>query len=222
MSKPQYTPEQLVVGQSVSYWTLVDELPRNASKRRVFLCRCICGTERVLTAIFLLSGRTKSCGCQRIRITAEAHRKPRTHGEISRLGRSPEYESWSQMKQRCYNPLNHGYARYGARGITVCERWRDSFENFLADMGRKPGRDYTIDRIDNSKGYSPDNCRWATKKQQSRNISTNRMLTANGVTRSLAEWSEVTGIHHATLCKRLSMGWAPEEVVGKPVRRWPK
>jgi hypothetical protein len=85
------------------------------------------------------------------------------HGDRTKTHRAPEYVSWVQMKQRCSNPNHHAYGRYGARGITVCASW-ERYENFLADMGRKPSKSHSLDRIDNDRGYSPDNCRWATKK----------------------------------------------------------
>lgn len=128
-------------------------------------CRCVCGTEITPSSSDLGSGNTQSCGCLQIERTRAASV---THGHTSG-GWSTTFRAWSEMKTRCYNPnRKKDFRNYGARGITVCDRWRDSFENFLADMGEKPPG-LTLERIDNERGYSPDNCKWATYSEQNRN-----------------------------------------------------
>jgi hypothetical protein len=112
------------------------------------------------------------------------------------------------MVMRCHNPNSSSYARYGAKGIMVCDRWR-VYENRLADMGEPPDG-MTLDRIDNSQGYSPDNCRWATAKQQAANSSKPRWLTLNGETKNLSEWARHLGIHNVTLWERIQRGWPLE------------
>lgn len=126
---------------------------------RVFWkCQCSCGEVLEVLSTALASGSVQSCGCLKVdRLT--------THG----LSESPEYRAWWQMKQRCYNPRNERFHRYGGRGITVCPEWIRSFEAFFADMGKRPTRDHSIDRINNDAGYAPGNCRWATRSQQQRN-----------------------------------------------------
>ncbi|MQA17456.1 MAG: hypothetical protein GEV09_26155, partial [Pseudonocardiaceae bacterium] len=121
-------------------------------------CRCDCGAETVAQGNRLRTGHTQSCGCkQRDVVTA----RNLTHGEGSRRdGLSPEYQVWRGMRERCTNPKHLSYRWYGARDIKVCERWENSFENFLADMGRRPGPEYSIDRKDGGGDYTPDNCRW--------------------------------------------------------------
>lgn len=132
--------------------------------------------------------------------------------------RSPEYRAWKAMKQRCGNPNNHKFNIYGARGIRVCERWRDSFETFLADMGQRP-HGTSIDRIDNDGNYEPANCRWATPRQQMRNRSNTRLITYDGRTLSLAEWARATGLTEAGIRIRIDRrGWSVAEALTKPLR----
>lgn len=126
------------------------------------------------------------------------------------------YTVWQTMKFRCMNPKAAHFERYGGRGIRVCERWF-SFANFLADMGARP-RGATLDRKDNDGHYEPGNCRWITRKENSRNRSDNRLLTQSGITRTLAEWVEATGLPLATLQGRVQMGWSDERTLTTPAR----
>jgi len=119
------------------------------------------------------------------------------------------------MKERCENPHCKDYKNYGNRGIAVCHRWENSFENFLADMGECP-KGMTIERINNNKGYSPDNCRWATRKEQNNNSRNNRIIEFKGQKETLTRWSELTGIHFKTLHTRLRDGWKIEEALTIP------
>lgn len=129
--------------------------------RTLWHCICDCGKPHKTRAAALVGGLTKSCGClQRDTVGA----LNRIHGKIH----AAEYNSWAAMRGRCNNPKNQDYASYGGRGLTVCDRW-GSFENFLADMGQKPSPQHSIDRVNNDAGYSPDNCRWATKLEQRHN-----------------------------------------------------
>ena len=112
------------------------------------------------------------------------------------------HQCWRDMRQRCNNPNSQRYYTHGARGIKVCNEWEDSYENFVSDMGHKP-EGYTIDRIDNNQGYSKENCRWATPKEQALNRRTNRLITFNGQTKTITEWAHELGIFHNGLSKRL-------------------
>jgi len=136
-----------------------------------------------------------------------------THG----MSRTPTYYVWATMKARCSNPNNDNYHRYGGRGISVCESWANSFEQFLADMGERPDG-LSIDRIDVNGDYEPSNCRWATATEQMRNTSVNRLITHNGQTKTLVEWAEASGISVQTLHSRLGRwGWSFEDAISKPI-----
>jgi len=157
-------------------------------------CICDCGTEKIINGISLREGRTKSCGCLSREIASVTGRK---HGKW----KEPIYKIWSGMKSRCYNKTNTNYPYYGGRGIAVCERWLE-FKNFYEDMGDRP-KGKSIDRIDNNGDYGPNNCRWATKKEQGSNMRTTRMITYLGETQCLAEWVRKLGIPKTTLWHRL-------------------
>lgn len=148
-----------------------------------------------------------------------AVRKPKTWSSQGGLSTSPEYSSWKNMVGRCRNPTHVRYATYGAHGITVVDEWvgPGGFTKFLACVGRKPDPTYTIDRIDNAKGYEPGNVRWASKKTQSRNRSDNRKLTVKGETLTLAEWAERTGLSLPLIRQRIDLyGWSIEAAVLTP------
>lgn len=129
-------------------------------------CTCDCGAVRIVPGRDLVSGKSKSCGCLRDDHAGDSRR---THGESN----SRAYSTWLHMRQRCLSPANFRYPSYGGRGIAICERW-NTFENFLADMGHPP-EGMSLDRIDNSKGYSPSNCRWATQKMQVHNSRSTKL-----------------------------------------------
>lgn len=143
----------------------------------------------------------------------------KTHGEGGTQNRTPEYTAWAAMIQRCCNPNRFNYERYGGRGITVCQRWRDSFPAFLADVGRKPGPKYTLDRYPNQKGnYEPGNVRWATPKEQARNTRRNVLLTIKSVTKSLSEWAEQYRIRQGLVSYRINiLGWDVLKALTAPV-----
>lgn len=145
------------------YWNLtkISFSHKTTSGQSYWLFRCDCGNEKVIRLGDVISGNTKGCGCLRRKSVAD---RSRIHGQY----KHPLYRTWIGMIGRCYNPKNESYGLYGGRGITVCERWK-SFENFLADMGLKPSRKHSIERVNNSGNYEPTNCKWATAKEQANN-----------------------------------------------------
>lgn len=175
-----------------------------------WLCKCSCGTSRIVIGSDLRSGSHKSCGC--LRHTPE-HKPWKIHGMCD----SPTYQSWSAMKDRCLNAQNHSFSFYGKRGIVICERWL-RFENFLEDMGERP-EGMTLDRYpDNNGDYEPNNCRWATPKQQAHNRRDNRLIEAFGETKTLTGWSEDSRcrVIFITLKKRLDAKWDSERAISLP------
>lgn len=139
------------------------------------------------------------------------------HGHKSGAGASPTYNSWRSIIGRCCNPNQQSYQSYGAKGLTMCPRWRESFANFLADMGERPPGT-SIDRIDNSKGYAPDNCRWSTPNEQARNRAFARLIVWNGEAKCCAAWAEQYGIPCSVMRKRLAEGWSMERATSTPVK----
>ena len=140
----------------------------------------------------------------------------RTHGHGT--DNSPTYRSWAQMLQRCRNPKNDRFKDYGGRGIIVCDRWR-SFENFLSDMGSRP-EGTSIDRYPDKNGnYEPGNCRWATRREQQNNMRSNAVLACYGITATLSEWAERTGIAKDTLRRRVNMCWPVDRILAQPVQQ---
>ena len=177
-------------------------------------CLCDCGATHLVSLGSLRDGNTTSCGCLQKEKAAARLRK---HGHSPGKHGTRTYRIWSGMKTRCYNTEDPAYARYGGRGITVCERWH-AFENFLADMGVSPPG-LTLEREDNSKGYGPDNCCWATHTQQARNRTNNMNVTVDGVTRCAAEWSRLLGGADALVHRRISAGWGAVAACTMPVQK---
>lgn len=206
-------PMRDLTGETFGTLTVIELAARGTRKapNAVWRCRCECGSVRELQGNQLTGGYTRSCGCRRGENIRAAITK---HGHTTGRG-SAEYRTWSGILRRCHNPKDRTYVKYGARGITVCDRWRESFETFYADMGPKPTPEHSLDRIDNAAGYSPENCRWATYRVQARNRSNSHMVTAYGETMCLADWAARYGVTSQTIANRLKSGWAPEDAVSK-------
>ena len=140
------------------------------------------------------------------------------HGHKSQDGASPEYICWNAIRARCSNPKNPNYARYGARGITVCDEWKNNFLSFLADMGPRPSLAHSVERIDNDGNYEPSNCKWATKSEQANNRRSSTIIEMCGERKTLAEWCRVNRIAPSTVCQRMNYGWKVERALTAPVR----
>jgi len=184
--------------------------------RVIWHCICDCGNEVDRRSDHLTSGATKSCGCYNRERAAEVHT---THG-MARYGKQhPVYDAWTHMLQRCENQDHKYYKYYGGRGITVCDEWHDSqafIDWALANNWRKG---LTLDRIDNNGNYEPDNCRWTTRKEQARNRRSNRLITFNDKTQTMAEWAEELNISYHTLKYRIDRHhWPIERALTEPIR----
>ena len=153
-----------------------------------------------------------SCGCLQ-REKARATR--RTHGEGSAIHRVDEYVAWQKMRARCLNPRRPDYPDYGGRGIRICDRW-ERYECFLADLGRKPSKSHSLDRIDVNGHYEPGNVKWSTPTEQARNKRNTIMCTYHGETKPLVEWSEIIGITHSALYRRIAKGLAVDDAFSRP------
>lgn len=175
--------------------------------------RCECGTEVVVLVESVRLGHTRSCGCIRVDLLKK-HRWAYKDGRTSK----PELRIWRNMTQRCYNPQNIGFRHYGGRDIAVCERWRNDFAAFFADMGPRPSPAHSIERINNDLGYSPDNCIWVSPKEQQRNKRTSRMVLFCGREMCFAEACELAGIDYYTAWRRLKRGWPVDKALSLKVR----
>lgn len=183
--------------------------PKDGKRRALF--RCDCGNLTEVDVYGVRNGCPKSCGCAyKDYIDSGSHK---THG----LTRTHIYARWKTMLSRCRNPNSQKYPRYGARGIKVCDRWK-KFENFIEDMGHPP-KGASIDRIDNNGDYEPSNCRWATPKEQSNNMSRNIVLEYDGKTMTAAEWEDHLGYNREIISARIRLGWSVERAITQKPRK---
>lgn len=183
-----------ITGQKFGRLTAIKKNGFDVSPSRKHIkwdCLCDCGNFTNTRVNALKSGGTISCGCAVVGNVK--------HG----LSKTSEYLVWNNIKARCNNPKNTEYKNYGERGIKVCSDWESSFDNFYRDMGQKPSQKHSIDRIDNSLGYSKENCRWADAKTQSRNKRNNRFYTFNGMTMCITDWASYLGVSFSTLHERI-------------------
>lgn len=178
-------------------------------------CACGCGSPLVTRGARFVSNHAKRTVCVHgvngKKNCADCQRE--YNAAWKRANRSAEYRVWSNINQRCLNPRNKNYYQYGGRGIAVCDRWRGSFENFSADMGHRPSSRHEIDRIDNNRGYEPGNCRWVTRSENARNTRVNHLLTINGITATIAEWAERSGLTFAAIRARVKSGKTGAELL---------
>jgi hypothetical protein len=198
-------------GQTFGRLTVIEYAGRNKGSS-LWLCKCACGElTQPISASDLKKGHTQSCGCFRVERTSA---KNTTHG----LAHTEEYRIWQCMKARCGNPKNADYPDYGGRGIKVCTRWKNSFSKFLCDMGKRPSSKYSIDRFPDCNGdYDPENCRWATGSEQARNRRNKLLITCEGQTKNIDDWSDISGIKYITIYQRIKRGIPAKEAIFSPV-----
>lgn len=180
----------------------------SGGKRTMWYVQCDCGNVIKYDAGHLRMGRKDNCGC-----VLKYGQHTITHG--ASIGGRPisEYNIWASMKERILNPNYRHFLHYGGRGITLCARWRDSFESFLADMGPRPSKKHSIDRINNNAGYEPGNCRWATRFEQANNKRCNVILTHGGMSLTVAEWSRKLNINEDSIRYRMKAGWTIDKIL---------
>lgn len=189
-------------GQRFGKLTVVSSAKNGNDGHTRWLCRCDCGRTILAESHRLARGQRRACRhC--------AHRKDKPGGEY----RAKLLNLWWGMIKRCHDPNDRAFARYGGRNIFVCQRWRDSFDAFVIDMGNRPTPKHQIDRIDNNGPYSPENCHWVTSKQNNRNRRNNRFLTWRGRTQCVSAWAEEFHVHASALFSRLRTGWTPERLL---------
>jgi hypothetical protein len=186
------------------------------TKQSSWSCACDCGETVVVRRGNLTSGNTTSCGCAK---RAASKARGLRHGHYIDGKQSPEYRSWASMIARCTNPNAESYERYGGRGITICESWRESFAAFLADVGPRPSLQHSLEREDNAIGYQPGNCRWATVAEQSRNKRSTVRITLRGETRVACDWARSLGLSRTLIYERLKRGITDPEQLLAPSRR---
>lgn len=196
-----------LTGQKFGRWVVVRFAEARKSGGAHWLCQCECGTEGIVSGYKLRNGDTVSCGCWR---RDSAIEQATTHG----LTGSPIYGIWANMRSRTGDPTDPAYANYGGRGITVCDRWQ-SFEAFHTDMWPTYEPGLSLERVDNGRGYSPDNVIWASAAVQARNKRNNVWITWRGQTRILTDWANLLGLKEATLRKRLKVGWPIDRALTK-------
>ena len=190
------------------------------SKRKAstWMVQCDCGSAPIVVlCTALTTGDRVSCGCRRAETLVAWKTVNARHGAKANRKTNGTYSTWQGMKDRCHNPMSQAFSYYGGRGIVVCDRWRDDFQAFLADMGVRP-RGMTIDRIDVNGNYEPSNCRWATDIEQARNRRSNRVITWRGETMTLIEWAARLSVNYDALRYRLDEGWPLDEAFTRPFK----
>jgi hypothetical protein len=185
---------------------------KSTKKRKFWICICECGNTKTINADNLNGGRTKSCGCLNTENQLIQAKKRKKWGKKL----LPTRHVWQLMIRRCYNSKDNVYCHYGARGISVCDRWHE-FENFLKDMGVKPEK-LSLERKNVNENYCPENCCWATPKEQARNRTNTKWVTIHSNSKSAAEWCEIYNIPQSLFCARLSRGWDPLKALTTPPR----
>lgn len=199
-----------LTGKKFGRWNVISLSHQNQKGLPYWKCVCDCGVKRVVRGVSLTCGESKSCGCY--------HKERVSTHNMTGL---PTFKSWDSMKQRCTNANSPDYPKYGGRGITVCDRWLNSFDNFLEDMGQRP-KSRTLDRKDNNGNYEPDNCRWATVAEQLSNRRNTVKTLYNDTMYTIRELSEISGLKEKIIRDRLYADWPIEKIMVTPSRKCKK
>lgn len=196
-----------VTGKTFGRLTVLGDAPRGADGRRRVFCICSCGKDRIIEPRWLTQGATLSCGCLQREAVSKAAKLKATHG----MSGTKEYNVWVKIRSRCHNPNDNAYYKYGAKGISVCDDWRSSFESFFEAMGRAPTKNHSIDRIDVLGNYEPSNCRWATDLEQANNKRSHRFVVYDGRRMPLSQACRLSGTSYASALYRLNKtgDWQP-------------
>lgn len=196
-----------ITGKRFGKLVAIEKIGKDIHRQSIWKCICDCGNEIDVILCSLTTGNTHSCGCIRA-----------NHGFSRKERKRREFHIWRGMIERTSNPNNKDFENYGNRGITVCNEWLESFKTFWHDMKGSYNANLTIDRIDNNKGYSKDNCRWTTSKVQSNNRRNNVFLNFNNENHTIAQWSDIVGINSETIRSRINRGWSVNKALTMPVR----
>lgn len=218
----QQMPKLLdLTGQRFSRWKILSKSPRK-ERCAYWLCVCDCGNQKEVSSQSLKLGDSTSCGCRQKEVAKENGKKvgnlPKPWAIKHGMTNTKEFQAWMNMKARCNNPKFKLYPRYGGRGIQVCVEWQSNFESFYRDMGKRPSPKHSLDRIDNNKGYSKDNCRWATIGEQALNTSRNVYIEKDGIKLSITQWSLKLGGTSNLIANRLLRGWSIERAISTQVK----
>lgn len=200
-----------ITGLTFGKWKVLEHKYKK-NNAHYWLCKCECGNTAIVRGGSLKQGTSKSCGCVGKQKTVRRSTKHGGYG--TRL-----YRIWDDMKARCNNPNSISYCNYGAKGITICDEWKDFklFRDWALNNGYK--ENLTLDRINNKKGYNPSNCQWITMVEQQNNKSTNHFITFKGETLTMAQWARKLNFPYNLLCQRMSRGWAFEKAISTPKRK---
>lgn len=191
---------KVIIGEKYGRLTPIEVVGRNKHGLLLYKCVCDCGNTKIIGSRYLTDGKTVSCGCKR---------GNGTHNGIT-------YKSWITAKQRCNNPNNHNYANYGGRGIKVCDRWLHSFENFLEDMGERPSKEYTLDRIDVNGNYEPSNCKWSNHIEQANNRrDCHYIIDVDGEKITISQFSRKHNLNLSNVFYELRNRLNPSDIIEK-------
>lgn len=211
-----------ISGKEFGKLTAIEPIGKSKHNEIIWKCKCVCGKQAEATGINLRRGNTKSCGCLKNGLLSKYEIKDISSENCENTVKENErlYRIWIGVKTRCYNTNSANYKYYGAKGIIVCNEWLHDFQAFYdwaIANGYKDG--LTLDRKDNSKGYSPENCKWSTMKEQAQNTSQTIKISCNGETKTISEWSDITGIPKNVIKQRIKKGWDIKKALESPLRR---